>query len=473
MKLNLGSGNDYREDYLNVDKYSPSADLMFDLETFPWPWETDSVNEVLLRHVLEHLGQQTEVFLNIMKELYRVCSPGASVIIDVPYPHPLHSDYLGDPTHCRPITAEALWLFNRGFADQLIANKAIGTPLAIYLDTDFVMVNNKQFTDSLGNLQASQFILKVRKPIKLAAMHNGLGDICMALGTAHALSDAGYRVYLTAFSRFHEIIKACPYVYSVSEVDREGEIWTCAWNNVQARHQVDEGIKMCGIDYTIVNPESKSVVINIPKAIKQNVADVYPGRDRIIIHPSGSVPMNRRWPKEYWQELVNRLVNNNIEIISTGMVGGNWRGSNATYVLDNVIEAFDLPILEAIALYNQCKLLVSVDSAPIQLAGATDCGILGLYSVVLPEYRLPFRHGELGWNAHGILTPCKQASCYNKLVEDHDFIWSDLALSSLGNKNLPDLLDTWCLNEEDPTSCMRNISVDSVYNKVMEMYYGA
>ena len=56
LKLNLGCGQHHREGYINVDKYG-SPDILHDLETFPWPWRDNSVKEILLYHVLEHLGQ--------------------------------------------------------------------------------------------------------------------------------------------------------------------------------------------------------------------------------------------------------------------------------------------------------------------------------------------------------------------------------------------------------------------------------
>ena len=49
--------------------------------TFPWPWPTDSVDEILLRHALEHIGESTETFLRIMQELYRVCRHSAVINI--------------------------------------------------------------------------------------------------------------------------------------------------------------------------------------------------------------------------------------------------------------------------------------------------------------------------------------------------------------------------------------------------------
>lgn len=76
LKLNLGCGEHHREGYINVDKYS-SPDILHDLETFPWPWKESSVKEILLYHVLEHLGQNTDIFLGIIKELYRISAPEA------------------------------------------------------------------------------------------------------------------------------------------------------------------------------------------------------------------------------------------------------------------------------------------------------------------------------------------------------------------------------------------------------------
>ena len=39
MKLNLGCGKDYIDDWVNVDFYDDSkCDVTHDLEEFPWPW---------------------------------------------------------------------------------------------------------------------------------------------------------------------------------------------------------------------------------------------------------------------------------------------------------------------------------------------------------------------------------------------------------------------------------------------------
>src|SRR5262245_14771360 len=111
MRLNLGCGFDQRAGFLNVDKMPACRpDLVVDLEALPWPWPDDAADEVVLRHTLEHLGQSPELYLGIVKELWRVCRNGATVSITVP--HPRHDNFLGDPTHVRAVTPQGLELFS-------------------------------------------------------------------------------------------------------------------------------------------------------------------------------------------------------------------------------------------------------------------------------------------------------------------------------------------------------------------------
>ena len=140
MRLNLGCGQDKREGWTNVDKMAAAApDEVVDLEVLPWPWAESSIEEVAMKDVLEHLGADTDIYLGIIKELYRVCQHDASIQIIVP--HPRHDTFLGDPTHVRPITPQGLELFskrrNREWAEKGNAN----TPLGLYLDVDFELDN--------------------------------------------------------------------------------------------------------------------------------------------------------------------------------------------------------------------------------------------------------------------------------------------------------------------------------------------
>lgn len=137
LKLNLGCGSNKMPGYVNVDLYG-EPDVRQDLESFPWPWVDSSVEEIYLSHVLEHLGAAPNVFIQIMKEMYRVSANGAKIHIIVP--HPRHDHYLGDPTHVRPVTPQMLALFDRAQCETWQAKGYSNTPLALFHGVDFQMI---------------------------------------------------------------------------------------------------------------------------------------------------------------------------------------------------------------------------------------------------------------------------------------------------------------------------------------------
>jgi hypothetical protein len=134
LKLNLGCGENHKTGFINVDK-SGNPDVLQDLETFPWPWGDNTVQEVLLHHVLEHLGESTAVYLKIIRELYRICKTDAEVHITVP--HPRHDDFLNDPTHVRVITPDGMRLFSKSANREWIAGGYANSPLGLYIDVDY------------------------------------------------------------------------------------------------------------------------------------------------------------------------------------------------------------------------------------------------------------------------------------------------------------------------------------------------
>ena len=162
MKLNLGCGYGKLDGWLNVDKAAAcTPDQVVDLEQTPWPFADNSADEVLLSHVLEHLGADPQVFFAIVKELYRVCRHGAQVRIHVP--HPRHDDFINDPAHVRAITRDLLCLFSKRQNRIWQENKASNTLLAFYLNVDFEVkkatsVLDSRYSDALsrGQIQEAQ-----------------------------------------------------------------------------------------------------------------------------------------------------------------------------------------------------------------------------------------------------------------------------------------------------------------------------
>lgn len=85
MKLHLGCGNTYMKGYINVDNLSecPGAkiDKNVDLDIYPWPFRTASIEEVLMSHVIEHLKRPDKA----LREISRVMKPGGVFRLVVPH----------------------------------------------------------------------------------------------------------------------------------------------------------------------------------------------------------------------------------------------------------------------------------------------------------------------------------------------------------------------------------------------------
>ena len=75
FRLNLGSGNDIRFGYVNIDvRPLPGVDLVLDLEWEPLPFQDNIATEVLAQDVLEHISWRRIEFT--LHEIHRVLRPG-------------------------------------------------------------------------------------------------------------------------------------------------------------------------------------------------------------------------------------------------------------------------------------------------------------------------------------------------------------------------------------------------------------
>lgn len=95
LRLNLGSGGRPLDGYVNVDRNpkAPGVNVVHDLDQYPWPFETESVHEVLMSQCLEHLIDHNRA----MKEVHRVLTNGGIAMIRVP--HFTWQLAFQDPTH--------------------------------------------------------------------------------------------------------------------------------------------------------------------------------------------------------------------------------------------------------------------------------------------------------------------------------------------------------------------------------------
>lgn len=78
------------------------ADVVHDLDEFPYPFEDESFDQVLMQDVLEHVREP----IRVMDELHRICRAGARIQLRTPH----FSSMLAysDPTHTHYFSAEAI-----------------------------------------------------------------------------------------------------------------------------------------------------------------------------------------------------------------------------------------------------------------------------------------------------------------------------------------------------------------------------
>jgi GT2 family glycosyltransferase/predicted SAM-dependent methyltransferase len=83
LKLHLGCGDEYDDDYINVDFYIPEdkkIDARFDILSIPYP--DNSVDEIKAFHVIEHFDFFE--IQKILKEWNRVLKPGGKLYVETP-----------------------------------------------------------------------------------------------------------------------------------------------------------------------------------------------------------------------------------------------------------------------------------------------------------------------------------------------------------------------------------------------------
>ena len=84
------------------------ADVIHDLNVFPYPFEDNSFDMVIAEHVLEHLND----VIGVVEELHRITQPGGILYIEVP--HFTSSNYFTDPTHRHSFTTRTFDYFVEG-----------------------------------------------------------------------------------------------------------------------------------------------------------------------------------------------------------------------------------------------------------------------------------------------------------------------------------------------------------------------
>lgn len=309
----------------------------------------------------------------------------------------------------------------------------------------------------------------------------GMGDMLLALGAAKALKRLrGALVFIGTNPQHVALARACPHVDEVFTNNDEFQAIVARHPDVQltvaqldrasfgiaARHQTDAYLDELGISAA---PDEKNIELRADAAAAAQVAQwlsaqppLARGRARVLLHASAGDP-NRTWPQAHWQALAARLIQDGHQVIAI---------SHRSKVANRGVQALEVrgllrsdeqwDALGRIALMRESHLLVSPDSGPIQLASATDIGIVGIYSVIAAANRLPYRHGVAGWRATAVEPVCAEAPCYEK-INDPQVVARYTREVMGGQNDVPRLFAEFCLASERYRCMQQENSVERVY----------
>jgi SAM-dependent methyltransferase len=147
--LDLGCGNQKKIGAIGIDiNPDTNADIIHDLNKFPYPFEESTFDEIYIVNVIEHLDNVVKV----MEELHRISKPDGIIIIKVPYFRSRYA-YI-DPTHTHFFTVESFTYYDPLHIHHTLYtySKCLFKTTGRYFDMEFPSENIlKRFVTDLCN----------------------------------------------------------------------------------------------------------------------------------------------------------------------------------------------------------------------------------------------------------------------------------------------------------------------------------
>lgn len=114
VRIDLGCGRRKEPGFRGLDRVQvEGVDIVHDVLTLPWPFESESVDEFRASHLLEHFWGEDQT--RIMDEAFRCLKFGGLFTVVVPAWNSVRQ--WQDPTHKSPFPDAKAWYFNKAFRD--------------------------------------------------------------------------------------------------------------------------------------------------------------------------------------------------------------------------------------------------------------------------------------------------------------------------------------------------------------------
>jgi heptosyltransferase-2 len=161
-----------------------------------------------------------------------------------------------------------------------------------------------------------------------------------------------------------------PYRFGIHEIERNFELLCAAF----------------GAAFTELKPERPELFFSEDDSarVKSKIYKMFNLQDKIISIAPGSVWPTKRWPAEYFMELIHSLDALKIKVILIG--GKDDRGLCDSLEYGNTLNlAGELSLPESAAAIGMSRVLISNDSAPLHLASAVNTPTVAIFGATTPH----------------------------------------------------------------------------------------
>lgn len=197
-------------------------------------------------------------------------------------------------------------------------------------------------------------------------------------------------------------------------------------------------MKIHCLDYAFLKLCDENPSIEHKNYLQVNFADlnsqVFDLPEKYIVCTTGFTADVREWPASEINKTATYIKSKGYEVVFLGqtqtktgvshIIQGNFKDKEIDFNVGiNLIDKTSL--LEAAFIMNHAKAVLGVDNGLLHLAGCTQVPIIGGFTTVTPEIRIPVRHGVLGWNYYFVVPDqaleCKFCQQKTNFLYGHDY----------------------------------------------------
>jgi len=279
----------------------------------------------------------------------------------------------------------------------------------------------------------------------------GLGDIISSTPAIRTLSNLTYKTPVSVATHLPEFYKNIDYVDKIFHISEKIENY-----HIVRTFNVDKIKKYDVMHEKIDIRQFHGICCGFMLLPEQLHCDYVPDpyeeielpKEYVVLHTAQTWP-SRTWTAEKWQELSSKL---DLPIVTVGKTNNSAPDcSKPVFKIDNVLDLTDkLSLSQCWHVLNKAKIVVTMDSGILHLAGTTDTHIIQLGSSIHPYYRAPYRHGSQAYKYDYVKGDCDIfcASSMNYMLREKPF--------KIGN----------CAEEYETFEC--HPSVDKVVKIILE-----